>query len=53
VPVVGLGIATTYASARDVMLVFVVLVGIAVTLSVRAVIRHSAAVQPSGIRELK
>jgi hypothetical protein len=41
VPVIGLGIATTYASARDAMLVFVVLVGIAVTFSVRAVIRHS------------
>jgi MFS family permease len=41
VPVIGLGIATTYASARDVMLVFVVLVGVAVSLSVRSVIRHS------------
>jgi len=43
VPVIGLGIATTYAPAREVMLVFVVLVAIAVTVSVRAVIRHSDA----------
>jgi hypothetical protein len=41
VPVIGLGIATTYASARDVMLVFVVLVGIAVSAAVRAVIHRS------------
>jgi hypothetical protein len=52
VPVIGLGIATTYAPARDVMLVFVVLVGIAVVVSVRAVIRHSLALLSSGIREL-
>jgi MFS family permease len=52
VPVIGLGIATTYASARDVMLVFVVLVGIAVTFSVRAVIRrsHAAPLPPAPIR---
>jgi MFS family permease len=43
VPVIGLGIATTYAPARDVMLVFVVLVGLAVTASIRAVVRHSLA----------
>jgi hypothetical protein len=42
-PVIGLGIATTYAPARDVMLVFVVLVGLAVTVSIRAVVRHSLA----------
>jgi MFS family permease len=53
VPVIGLGIATTYAPARDAMLVFVVLVSIAVVTSVRAVIHHShAALQPSGIRDL-
>ncbi|MDQ1360882.1 MAG: hypothetical protein QOJ44_1259 [Acidimicrobiaceae bacterium] len=45
VPVIGLGIATTYAPARDVMLVFVVLVAVAVTLSVRAVIRHAHVTQ--------
>lgn len=48
VPVIGLGIATTYAPARDVMLVFVVLVGLAVTISVRAVIRHSHVTHFSG-----
>jgi MFS family permease len=37
VPVVGLGIATQYASARSVMLVFVVLVAVAVVLCTRAV----------------
>jgi MFS family permease len=41
VPVIGLGIATTYAPARDVMLVFVLLVGLAVAVSIHAVIRHS------------
>jgi len=51
VPVIGLGIATTYAPARDVMLVFVVLVAIAVTVSVRAVIRHSHAME-SGMKTL-
>jgi hypothetical protein len=36
VPVVGLGIATQYASARSVMLVFVVLVAAAVVLCTNA-----------------
>jgi MFS family permease len=49
VPVIGLGIATTYAPARDVMLVFVLLVGIAVTGSVRAVIHHSHALRSPGL----
>lgn len=42
VPVVGLGIATQYVPARDVMLVFVVIVAVAITASVRAVIRRAA-----------
>jgi hypothetical protein len=37
IPVVGLGIATMYAPARDVMLVFVVLAAVAIAASVRAV----------------
>lgn len=41
VPVIGLGIATSYASARDAMLVFVVLVAAAVICSVRAVIHYA------------
>jgi MFS family permease len=41
VPVIGLGIATTYAPARNVMIVFVALVGIAVAVSVRAVVKRS------------
>jgi MFS family permease len=52
VPVIGLGIATTYAPARDVMLVFVVLVGSAVSVSVRAVIHHSHVMSSSSIRAL-
>jgi MFS family permease len=40
VPVVALGVATQYVAARDVMLVFVVLVSIAVIVSVRAVVRE-------------
>jgi MFS family permease len=40
VPVVGLGIATQYAAARDVMVVFVALVSAAVIISVRAVLRE-------------
>jgi MFS transporter len=44
-PVIGLGIATTYVAARDAMLVFVVLVAIAVTLSVHAVIGLGHAVE--------
>jgi Major Facilitator Superfamily len=43
VPVVGLGIATRYAPARDVMLVFVVLVIAALVASLRAVIGESEA----------
>jgi MFS family permease len=42
VPVVGLGIATTYAPARDVMLVFSALAAVAIAASVRAVIRGSS-----------
>jgi MFS family permease len=42
VPVVGLGIATQYAPAREVMLVFVVLVAAAITASVRAVMGAAA-----------
>jgi membrane protein implicated in regulation of membrane protease activity len=40
-PVVGLGIATTYAPARDVMLVFAALAAVAIAWSVRAVIQRS------------
>jgi MFS family permease len=42
VPVVGLGIATQYVSARLVMLVFVVLVAAAVLLCTRSVLTHLA-----------
>jgi predicted MFS family arabinose efflux permease len=52
VPVIGLGIATTYAPARDVMLVFVALVAVAITVSVRAVIRHSHVIQSASSRTL-
>jgi MFS family permease len=41
VPVIGLGIATTYVAARDVMLVFAGLVAVAIAASVRAVIRSA------------
>ncbi|HEX3906455.1 MAG TPA: MFS transporter [Mycobacteriales bacterium] len=41
VPVVGLGIATHYAAARDVMLVFVVIVAVAVMLAIRAVLTET------------
>jgi hypothetical protein len=37
IPVIGLGIATTYVTARDAMLVFVVLAAVAIAGSVRAV----------------
>jgi MFS family permease len=51
VPVVGLGIATTYASARDVMLIFAALAAIAIAASVRAVIQRSTrATPPPNIR---
>ncbi|MDX6220481.1 MAG: hypothetical protein QOJ48_2162, partial [Frankiales bacterium] len=43
VPVVGLGIATEYAPARDVMLVFVAIVIVAAVASVRAVLNASSA----------
>jgi MFS family permease len=39
IPVVGLGIATMYAPARDVMLVFVVVAAAAITASVRLLVR--------------
>ncbi|BEP15079.1 MFS transporter [Acidothermaceae bacterium B102] len=42
VPVIGLGVATTYAPARDVMLVFVVIAVAAIALSLRAVLRTPA-----------
>ncbi|MCW2639667.1 MAG: transporter [Dactylosporangium sp.] len=48
VPVVGLGVATQYASARDVMLIFVAIVTIAVVTCTRAVLaetRHQRTVQ--------
>jgi hypothetical protein len=43
VPVVGLGIATQYAPARDVMLVFVAIVIAALVASLRAVIGANSA----------
>ena len=43
IPVVGLGIATMYAPARDVMLVFVVLAALAIAASVRAVTKGVSA----------
>jgi MFS family permease len=43
VPVVGLGIATTYSPARDVMLVFAALAAVAIAASVRAVTERSTA----------
>jgi hypothetical protein len=42
VPVVGLGVATRYAPARDVMLVFVAIVVVALVASLRAVIGPSS-----------
>ena len=39
-PVIALGVATEYAAARDVMLVFVVLAAVAIAASARAVLRH-------------
>jgi hypothetical protein len=41
VPVVALGIATRYVSAREAMLAFVVLVSMAVIVSLRAVMPNS------------
>ncbi len=46
VPVIGLGVATTYAPARDVMVVFVVLVAVAVATAVRAVVQQQ---EPVGV----
>jgi MFS family permease len=40
VPVIGLGIATTYASARNVMLVFVIAVAVMIVATVRSVVGH-------------
>ncbi len=40
VPVIGLGIATTYAPARNVMLVFVIAVAAMIVVTVRSVVRH-------------
>lgn len=45
VPVIGLGVATTYEPARDVMLVFVVIAVIAIAFSLRAVLRVSGSVR--------
>lgn len=42
IPVVGLGVATTYAPAKDVMLVFVVLAAVAIAASVRALVSGRA-----------
>jgi MFS family permease len=42
VPIVGLGVATLYVSARDAMLVFAALAAVAIAGSVRAVIRQTA-----------
>jgi MFS family permease len=42
VPVVGLGIATQYAPARDVMLVFAAIVAVAVAICTRTVLAESA-----------
>jgi MFS family permease len=50
-PVVGLGIATMYAPARDVMLVFAALSALAIAAAVRAVSDGSApGTAPLGIR---
>jgi MFS family permease len=46
VPVVGLGIATQYAPAREVMLVFVAIIAVAIAASVRAVISRAAPAAP-------
>jgi MFS family permease len=41
IPVIGLGIATMYWSARNVMLVFVVLAAAAIAVSIRSVLKGS------------
>jgi MFS family permease len=43
IPVIGLGVATNYWAAKDVMLVFVVLAAVAIAASIRAVVRITAA----------
>jgi MFS family permease len=50
VPVVALGVASGYASVRTLMLVFVVAVALATTVSVRSVVRQSG-VSASGQRQ--
>ncbi|MGB9185412.1 MAG: MFS transporter [Solirubrobacteraceae bacterium] len=50
-PVVGLGIATTYAPARDVMLVFAALSAVAIAGSVRAVTHRSTRSTASPVRK--
>jgi MFS family permease len=40
VPVIGLGIATTYVPAQDVMLVFVIGVAVMIVATVRSVVKH-------------
>jgi hypothetical protein len=56
IPVVGLGIATVYAPARDVMLVFVVLAAAAIAASVRPLVRPggyaSSAEQPGRLSDI-
>jgi hypothetical protein len=49
IPVVGLGVATMYAPARDVMVVFVVLAVAAISASVRALVGGSTAEIPASI----
>jgi hypothetical protein len=46
IPVIGLGIATTYVSARDAMLVFVVLAALSIAGAVRAVTSEPAGRDP-------
>ncbi len=48
IPVVGLGVATTYWPAKDVMLVFVVIAVAAIVISVRAVLAGTRAAAPAG-----
>jgi MFS family permease len=47
VPVLGLGIATQYAPARDVMLVFVAIVNVALVASLRAVVGADSVIRHS------
>jgi MFS family permease len=49
IPVVGLGVATMYAPARDVMVVFVVLAVAAISASVRALVGGSTAEIPASM----